>query len=367
MRQSGPTEDDPLVKGAGAASTELDWSSIPWTLWVFIAVIVVPIAFHYMRAWRERSAQRQAYDRAVQSGGSLTDLLPEDSRPHARRLHRIAAVRHSVLPPLHTTAGAATEREFIRAQLARQLEELPEALHRLEHDAASRVFTTQERDELADRTQNAADVYERLGAVLTRGVAADRPFCDAAVTGQWERMETLADVRTLDGILELPAAQTALQLTVDQTHELQEIRGGMDAHLRREDEAGSWWDRLRTRIMGDDQSAASTESVHPGVEAELLLERLQDMREQTEGTLRELHAQAGEDALPWQTQINLLPIGYGPRRRRASADPLEQLDAAATLQVPTREDGLSRAQKRQNVRQIRRNLRQARRRARRNA
>lgn len=350
--------------------TEVDVvTSIPWTLWVIIAVIVVPIAFHYVRAGRERSVQRRAYQRAVEAGGSLTDLLPDDSRPHVRRLHRIAAGRHSVLQPLHTdtTAGATTGRESIRAQLARQLDELPEALHRLEHDAASRVFTTQERDELADRTKNAADVYERLGAVLTGGVAADRPFCDAAVTGQWERMETLADVRTLDGILELPAAQTALQLTVDQTHELQEIRGGMDAHLRREDEAGSWWDRLRTRVMGDDQSAASTESIHPGLEAELLLERLQDMREQTESTLRELQAQAGEDALPRQTQINLLPIGYGPRRRRASADPLEQLDAAATLQVPTREDGLSRAQKRQNIRQIRRNLRQARRRARRNA
>ncbi|WP_336705562.1 hypothetical protein [Micrococcus terreus] len=344
-------------------------TSIPWTLWVFIAVIVVPIAFHYLRAWRERSAQRQAYERAVESDGSLTELLPEDSRPHVRRLHRIAAERHSVLQPLHTdtTAGATTGRESIRAQLARQLDELPEALHRLEHDAAPRVFTTQERDELADRTKNAADVYERLGAVLTRGVAADRPFCDAAVTGQWERMETLADVRTLDGIRELPAAQTALQLTVDQTHVLQEIRDGMDAHLLREDEAGSWWDRLRTRIMGDDQSAVSTESVHPGLEAELLLERLQDMREETMTTLRELQAQAGEDALPWQTQINLLPIGYGPGRRRASADPLEQLDAAATLQVPTRDDGLSRAQVRQNMKEIRRDLRQARRQARRNA
>lgn len=149
-------------------------TSIPWTLWVFIAVIVVPIAFHYVRAWRERWAQRRAYQRAVESGGSLTELLPEDSRPHVRRLHRIAAERHSVLQPLHTdtTAGAATGRESISAQLARQLYELPEVLDRLEHDAASRVFTTQERDELADRTKNAADVYERLGAVLTRGVAA---------------------------------------------------------------------------------------------------------------------------------------------------------------------------------------------------
>ena len=342
---------------------------VPWTLWVFVAVIVVPIAVHYLRSWRERSVQRRAYQRAVEADGSLTDLLPDDSRPHVRRLHRIAAERHSVLQPLHTvtSAGAATGRESIRAQLARQLDELPEALHRLEHDAASRVFTTQERDELADRTKNAADVYERLGAVLARGVAADRPFCEAAVDGQWERMETLADVRTLDGIRELPAAQTALQLTVDQTHELQEIRDGMDARLRREDEAGSWWDRLRTGVMGDDRTAASTESIHPGLEAELLLERLQDMREQTESTLRELHAQAGEDALPWQTQINLLPIGYGPGRRRASADPLEQLDAAATLQVPTREDGLSRAQVRQNMKEIRRNMRQARRQARRNA
>lgn len=57
--------------------------------------------------------------------------------------------------------------------------------------------------------------------------------------------------------------------------------------------------------MRDDHTAASTESVHPGVEAELLLERLQDMREQTESTLRELQAQADEDALPWQTLINL--------------------------------------------------------------
>ena len=191
-------------------------TSIPWTLWVIIAVIVVSIAFHYVRAVRERSAQRQAYERAVESGGSLTELLPEGSRPHMRRLHQIAAERHSVLRALHTTAGAATERESIRAQLDRQLKELPAVLDHLEHDAAPRVFTTQERDELADRTKNAADVYERLSAVLARGVAADRPFCDAAVTGQWERMETLADVRTLDGIRELPAAQTALQLTVDQ-------------------------------------------------------------------------------------------------------------------------------------------------------
>lgn len=355
------------MTGAGTASTGFYWSSVPWTLWVILAVIVMPIAFHYVRAVRERSAQRQAYQRAVESGGSLTELLPEGSRPHARRLHQIAAERHSVLPPLRTRADASTGRESIRTQLDRQLKELPEVLDRLEHDAAPRVFTTQERDELAVRTRYAADVYERLGAVLTRGVAADRPFCDAAVAGQWERMETLVDVRTLDGILRLPAAQTALQLTVDHTHELQEIRNGMDAHLRREDEAGSWWDRLRTRVMGEDQTAARADPIHPGVEAELLLERLQDMREETMTTLRELHAQAGEDALPWQTQINLLPIGYGPGRRRASADPLEQLDAAATLQVPTREDGLSRAQKRQNVRQIRRNLRQARRRARRNA
>lgn len=344
-------------------------TSIPWTLWVFIAVIVVPIAFHYLRAWRERSAQRQAYERAVESDGSLTELLPEDSRPHVRRLHRIAAERHSVLQPLHTdtTAGATTGRESIRAQLARQLDELPEALHRLEHDAAPRVFTTQERDELADRTKNAADVYERLGAVLTRGVAAGRPFCDAAVTGQWERMETLADVRTLDGIRELPAAQTALQLTVDQTHELEQIRTGIHAHLRHDDAAGGWWDRLGAHVKGNVPSTDGCASAHPGADAELLLDRLQDMRAQTMQTLHELQAQAGKDALPWQAQSVLMPIGYGPGRRRPSACPLEQLDAAATLQVPTRDDGLSRAQVRQNMKEIRRDLRQARRQARRNA
>lgn len=55
--------------------TEVDVvTSIPWTLWVIIAVIVVPIAFHYVRAVRERSAQRQAYERAVESDGSLTEL-----------------------------------------------------------------------------------------------------------------------------------------------------------------------------------------------------------------------------------------------------------------------------------------------------
>lgn len=357
-----------LLAVLAAASPGFDWPSIPWVFWVMAGVVIVSLGVYALRDWRERTSARRAYDRALASGASLTDLLPEEIRPHMRRLHQIAATPRSDLPPHQAATGAAQpEREPIRVQLARQLQELSDVLDRLEREAAPRVFSVRDREELAERVRIAADLYTGLGAVLTHGIAVDRTLCQAAVTGQWERMETLADLRTLDGIRELPAAQAALQLTVDQTHELEQIRTGIHAHLRHDDAAGGWWDRLGAHVKGNVPSTDGCASAHPGADAELLLDRLQDMRAQTMQTLHELQAQAGKDALPWQAQSVLMPIGYGPGRRRPSACPLEQLDAAATLRAPTPQDGPSRAQTRQDMKQIRRDLRRARRHVRKTA
>ena len=78
MQRWSEAADTNNALAAGTFLLSLEWSSVPWTLWV----IIVPIAFNYLRAGRERSAQRQAYERAVESDGRLTDLLPDDSRPH---------------------------------------------------------------------------------------------------------------------------------------------------------------------------------------------------------------------------------------------------------------------------------------------
>lgn len=88
-----------LLAVLAAASPGFDWPSIPWVFWVMAGVVIVSLGVYALRDWRERTSARRAYDRALASGASLTDLLPEEIRPHMRRLHQIAATPRSDLPP----------------------------------------------------------------------------------------------------------------------------------------------------------------------------------------------------------------------------------------------------------------------------
>lgn len=311
--------EDPFAQGdytggiEAMITTAVDRTSIqpspwPWLLGALGAVVLLILGWLGVRGLMRSGAGQRRYRQAVASGQDLTELLGEESRPRMRRLERMAQTPASILAPLEipddgtlgaldgsALPGVGAVRGVVRGRLERQLRRLPATLEQVEQRAVQRTIAPEDDHELAARLDCAAEAYERLGTVLTHGVAADPVVVKMIMTAHRARLSDLNRLTRQHRVSGFRNGPKALQMVVDHTHELDEVSAILDREVGQgQDPAGSGLGGLLRRLRGR-QDAPSEAAAHPGVVAGQLLDRLEAMRVDAERVSVALVVQGGED------------------------------------------------------------------------